>query len=599
MKAIAFAALTTAILASTASPSAHAVSLLETLVLPTWFGPTFDPADSEVPRRRPGHPLERKTVRPSDPDRVAPAAVDQVGEIIPVPDRWRIMEALGQNHPWYDPYNQNLLKADKPIHGGDWFLSLVGVSDTIIEPRSIPVPVAPVSSREPGDLDIFGKGDITIFAQTFLAGLVYYKGNTTFKPPDWEYRLTLGFQYNRVDAREDRLLQVDQRKGNVRDDGYMGLQELFVDRHLRDVSDRYDFDSIRVGIQPFSSDFRGFLFQDNQLGVRLFGNRNNNIWQYNLAWFRRMEKDTNSGLNSITRKVRDDDVFIANVYHQDFPSLGFTSQATIIYNRNREDDRNYFNTNDFLERPGSIGTERLRQYDVVYFGLNGDGRIGTYSLTTSAYLALGEQTPGVFVDDKTDIRAGFAAAELSRDFDWIRVRLSALWASGDSDPYDDRSTGFDAIFENPIFAGADTSYYIRQNVPLIGGGGVALSGRNGILNSLRPSKEEGQSNFDNPGTRLLGVGADLDLTPESRVSFNLNQIWFDDTAIVEAARNQRPIDRSIGQDLSVSWIWRPFMSQNIVMRLSAAGLRPGSGYADLYGSGDWQYTVLGNLILTY
>jgi hypothetical protein len=582
-----------------ASAPAGAVSLFESMVLPAWYGPTFDPDESVVPRRRPGHPLKRRIERPADPSRVAPAAYDQIGEIIPVPDRWRIMEALGQNYPWYDPYNQNLYKADKPIRDGDWFLSLVGISDTIVEPRSIPVPVAPVSSREPGDIDIFGTGDITIFAQTFLAGFVYYKGNTTFKPPDWEYRLTLGFQYNRVDAREDRLLQVDSRKGNVRDDGYVGLQELFVDKHLRNVSDRYDFDSLRIGIQPFSSDFRGFLFQDNQLGVRLFGNRENNRYQYNLAWFRRLEKDTNSGLNAIDRRIRDDDVFIANFYAQDYPRLGFTSQATVIYNRNRENEQNYFNTNSFLERPSSLGTERLREYDVVYFGLNGDGRLGLYNLTASAYLAVGEQTPGTFVDTDTDIRAGFVAAELSRDFDWIRVRLSGLWASGDDDPYDDRSTGFDAIFENPIFAGADTSYWIRQNVPLIGGGGVALSGRNGVLNSLRPSKEEGQSNFDNPGTRLLGVGADFDLTPESRVSVNLNQLWFDTTEIVEAARNQQPISRNIGQDLSVSWIWRPFMTQNIVLRLSAAGLNPGSGYADLYGDGDWQYSVLGNLIFTY
>ncbi len=60
---------------------------------------------------------------------------------------------------------------------------------------------------------------------------------------------------------------------------------------------------MRVGIQPFQSDFRGFLFQDSQLGVRLFGNRDNNRWQYNLAWFRRLEKDTNSGLNDVDRSA--------------------------------------------------------------------------------------------------------------------------------------------------------------------------------------------------------------------------------------------------------------------------------------------------------
>ena len=55
-----------------------------------------------------------------------------------------------------------------------------------------------------------------------------------------------------------------------------------------------------------------------------------------------------------------------------------------------------------------------------------------------------------------------AAAEVSYDFDWTRVRLSGLWASGDSDPYDKTEGGFDAIFENPQFAGADTSYWIRS-----------------------------------------------------------------------------------------------------------------------------------------
>ena len=98
---------------------------------------------------------------------------------------------------------------------------------------------------------------------------------------------------------------------------------------------------------------------------------------------------------------------------------------------------------------------------------------------------------------------------------------------------------------------------------------------------------------------LIGVGADFDITPESRVSFNLNQLWFDNTAVLEVARNQAPIDKEIGTDLSVAWIWRPFMTQNVVVRLSGALLEPGSGLEDLYGERDPFYTVLGNVILTY
>src|SRR3546814_15165458 len=99
----------------------------------------------------------------------------------------------------------------------------------------------------------------------------------------------------------------------------------------------------------------------------------------------------------------------------------------------------------------------------------------------------------------------FRSAELSYDHDWMRFRLSGLYASGDRDPYNNVEGGFDAIFENPIFGGADTSYWIRQTIPFAGGGRViAINGRNGILNSMRSSKVEGQSHFNNPGTVFVG-----------------------------------------------------------------------------------------------
>ena len=562
------------------------------------FAVNYDPALSAIPRRRPGHPAPRHADFPErNAGAIEAAPIDAVGEFVPVPDRWRIMETLGQKNPWYDPYNNNVWKGDKPFHGEDWFLSLLGISDTVIEPRTIPTPVGAQSSEDPDSNDIFGDIEQHIFAQTFLAGLVYYKGNTTFKPPEYEYRLTLAFNYNRVDVSDQRVLQIDPRLGGTRDDGFVAVQELFVDKHLRDVSARYDFDAVRFGIQPFSTDFRGFLFQDLQFGARLFGNRDNNRWQYNLAWFRRIEKDTNSGLNDVGAGLRDDDIFIANLYRQDWPFVGFTSQVTAVHNRNREDEF-YFDENGFLARPSSLGTETLREYDATYLGYNGDGHFGRVNLTASAYWLFGDNT-GTFTGLESDLEAGFAAAEASIDFDWIRVRGSVAYASGDGDPFDDKSQGYDAIFENPIFAGADTSYWVRQNLPLIGGGGVALAGRNSLLPSMRSSRELGQSNFENPGLHLLGLGADFDLTAQSRVSTNINQLWFDDSATLEVARNQGPIDRSIGTDISVAWIWRPFATQNAILRLSAAALVPGEGLENLYGSDDTYATVLANVVLNY
>ena len=97
---------------------------------------------------------------------------------------------------------------------------------------------------------------------------------------------------------------------------------------------------------------------------------------------------------------------------------------------------------------------------------------------------------------------------------------------------------------------------------------------------------------------LLGIGTDADINPRLRVSANINQLWFDDTATLEVARNQASIDTNIGLDLSLALIYRPLVSQNIVLRLSGAMLVPGQGYEDLYGS-ETPYSILGNVILAY
>lgn len=526
---------------------------------------------------------------------------DGFSEPIALPDRWRIVEALGYKERWWDPYNQNTWKGDKPISQKgieNWFFAFTGISDTVMELRRLPTPVGGQSADRAGASDIFGEGDQYAYVQNLATEFVVYKGNTVFMPPEIEFRFTPVFNWNRVELDERLALFTDPAKGPNRSDSHVGIQAAFIDYHLRNVSSRYDFDSLRVGIQPITVDFRGFLFNDNQLGIRVFGNRNNNKYQYNLGWFRRIEKDTNSGLNDIGAPLRDDDVFLFNVYRQDLFVLGFTSQLAIVHNRNREDKEYYYDQNGFLTRPAAIGTEVPRQYDVTYLGYNGDGHMGLFNLSVSTYYAFGEETPSVFTNADSDIKAGFAAFELSRDFDWIRARVSGLHATGDKDPFDDVAGGFDAILENPLFAGADTSFWIRQAVPLVGGGGVALSGRNGVLNSLRSSKDEGQSNFVNPGIHLLGVGADFDVLPELRLSVNANHLFFDNTAVLEVARNQAPIDKEIGWDLSTALIWRPLFNQNVVMRLSYAMLLPADGYEQL-ADDEKPYSLLGNLILTY
>lgn len=579
--------------------------------------PLADPDSGIIEgRKRPGY-------QPRLPDKVTQ---DNIGAVrppppeafptdeFPIPDRWRLIQSLGLvKERWFDPYNQNTYKGDRPINrakvpwlpikGDDWFFVASAVSDTVVEARTFPIPVGVQTTERPGDLDIFGKDGSEVYSQTFILGAALIKGLTAFKPPDIEYRVALALNVNYVNVPEKRVLFVQPSKPSHRLDHFLGLQELFVDYHVRNTSDRYDFESIRVGIQPFQSDFRGFLFNDQQLGIRYFGSRDNNRWQYNLGAFWRLEKDTNSGLNSVVQRPRNDWVFIGNLYRQDLPIPGLTSQITAVYNMNREKNRIEIDDNGFPVRPALLGNLRGRNYDVVYLGYNADGRIGRVNLTASIYGALGTDRQNFFTGQKSKIRAGFAAAEASYDLDWMRFRLSGLYASGDRDPFDNKETGFDAIFENPIFAGADTSYWIRQTIPFAGGGrAISINGRNGILNSLRSSKEQGQSNFNNPGTILLGAGADFDLTPTIRLSTNANYLWFENTSNLKVLRAEGSIPKEIGCDLSAAAIWRPKATQNIVARLSAATLLPGKGFKDLFTNrprNKQYYSLLANVILTY
>ena len=562
--------------------------------------------NTTIDRERPaGMPLKYE-LPPIDPKQVPPPTPLLPRESISVPDRWRIMDTLGFKFPWYDPYNHNVYKGDKPFEpfanwGPDWFLSLSGISDSLIETRRLPTPVGAQSTLRASGYDMFGRSRQTVLVETLIFSAAVLKGNTTFRPPDYEFRFVPAIQINHAMIGEVRGLKVDPREGKTRTDSHIGIQEAFADVHLRNVSDRFDFDSLRVGIQPFTSDFRGFLFQDVPIGVRLFGIRDNNSLQYNLAYFRRMEKDTNSGLNDVSQPVRRDHLLVANAYKQDFPVVGYTTQATIIHNINRESGRDYYDTNGFLIRPAVVGDVRPHNYRVTYLGLNGDGHFGVWNLTTSFYAALGSQDYDPIAQQKQTIRAGFAAAELSRDFSWLRVRANALVATGDKNPFDGKATGFDAILENPQFAGADTSFFIRQGVALIGGGGVALSGRNGVLPSLRSSKDQGQSNFVNPGLNLLGIGADADLTPEIRLLANISKLNFMNTAVLGVLRNQAPPSKDLGIDISIGAQYRPFMTQNIVFNASAAALLPGKGLKQLYDEDKRgpQYSILMNLLLTY
>lgn len=537
-------------------------------------------------RRIPGpsSPLLQYDPPTCNPDQIATPSTEHFNALTPVADRWRIVEALGYPDNWLDPYHgNNPLKGDRPVFGKDWFISLNATSNSILEPRYLPI-VSQNPNPSTGLATSLNTGNELFFNQNFILDTVIYKGDTVFRPPDFQFRFTPVINYNQTSG--DSHSQ----------ESLFAVQALYIEKYLRDASDHYDFDSIRVGIQPFTSDFRGFLLLDQQFGVRLFGTRNNNIFQYNVAWLRRFFKNK-ATLNDLGEGLAENDVFLANLYWQDLFKLGFNSQFLVAYNRSREAGTRIIRDNSTNGNPVSFKNNAQHDYDVIYLGYNGDGHFGLINLTGSTYYALGKESGSLFVDSDTNVRAFFIAGEISVDFDWFRLRFSGMHASGDDDPYDDTAQGFDGIFQNPIFAGANSNFFIHQALPLIGNK-IGLKRKNSFFNSMRSRNDPGQSNFTNPGVNLIGIGADFDLMPELRISLEANQVWFDETAVLEATLGKPNIASSLGQDLSITAMYRPFVNQNLIFQLSASTLLPAEGYRDIYDD-KTPYSIFANIVLSY
>lgn len=518
-------------------------------------------------------------------------------QTLPIPDRWRVGIPKGyvQNRESagaLDPYNQNVLKGDYPILGQDWFLVVTGVSDTLFEARRIYNPTG-VSSGSGDRFGFFGGGDQQLVNQNFILSIEFFQGNTSYKPRDLEFKATMVQNLNYVNVQENNLTEPDPGDGSTRFDEHFAFQELFVDKHMSNLSVNYDFWAVRAGIQQFNSDFRGFLFNDNEPGVRLLGNFDNNKLIYNLAYFHMLEKDTNSGLN--TFDSRGQDVFIANLYREDFIWMGYTAQLSFAANFDYGDTQ--FDENDFLVRPQPIGTIGEKENKVYYFGWAGDGHIGWLNITHQFYQALGRESLNPIAGQGTKINAQFFALELSVDDDWRRYRASFAYSSPDRDPFDDEAHGFDSIFDNPNFAGGGFSYFTRQAIPLTGGG-TGLVGRNSFYPSLRTSKEQGQASFVNPGLLLYNIGADFDVTPRTKIFTNATYLQFADTSVLNRVLFDDKIGRDIGVDLSIGVQYRPWNTQNIVFTFGAAALIPASGFEDIYTS-DTLYSTFLSATLTY
>lgn len=492
----------------------------------------------------------------------------------------------------WNPYRQSILKGDVPVIGQDIFLNVTAISDTLLEARRLPTPSG-VSADRPSSAVFFGRGEQYTIAETVAVSLELFKGETVFEPVHWAIKIEPAFNVNYTKVQERGAVKPRPAFGTERESEFFSLQQWFGELHLGDLSDNYDFWAARAGSQPFNSDFRGFIFNDINLGARVFGNADNNHFQYNVAAFPMREKDTNSELNEFD--ARDQYVFIANLYRQDFIWHGYTAQVS--FHANLDKGQTHYDKNGNIARPAPLGTVAEHDVRAYYLGWTGDGHIGRWNVSHAFYQVVGRDELNGLAGRAVDINAQMGALEVSYDRDWIRYKASFFYASGDSDAEDGEATGFDTIVDNPTFIGGPFSFYTHQGFNFAGTA-VALKQRNSLVPNLRTSKVEGQANFVNPGIFIFGVGADIDVLPKLKTFVNVNYIRFAETDTIKTALLDNKVNEELGLDCSIGFNYRPLLTDNIIINAGFGALVPGTGYRDIY-SNRFPFNALCTVTLTY
>jgi hypothetical protein len=535
------------------------------------------PSEPQQPALRDFEPFPSRWFAPGRPD----GGVEPPPYVINEPARL----------PW-DPYRQNPLKGDFPILGTeDLFFALTVTNRFFYEVRDVPTPTG-ITGPGPVSPNFFGDGKQTFLQDDLGITFDLFKGQQAFKPVDWRIRVTPVFNVTRLEVEEVGVVVIDPSQGTTRQRGDVTLQEAFVEYHLFDWNDRYDFASVEAGVLPFRSDFRGFIFEDTNLGVRFFGNADNNRWQYNLAFFDQLDKDTNSQL--VRYEDRDQSVFIANLYRQDWPVVGYTTSVSFHYNRDRRDVE--FDDNNFLIAPAPIGNFTPNELDAYYVGWAGEGHFDRWNVTHALYYAFGEESNNSIAARETDISAFFLAGELSYDIDWWRPRAFFLWASGDSDPRDGDAEGFDSIVDTPNFGGGPFSFWGSQGLKFVG---TSLTNPGSPLANLKTSKTQGQSNFVNPGVLLMGGAVDAELTPKWRGQVGFSYLRFDTTESLEYLLQAADVDKSIGVEFFLGTQYRPLLTNNIIIQFGASVLLPDEGFTRIYDSDELRYNIFTNILTTW
>jgi len=431
--------------------------------------------------------------------------------------------------PWWDPYGQNMLKGDLPIWGENTFLRIDAVSASVFDRH-----------------DFAGDGKETdVKSDLFLSFDLQY-GDTVFRPPTWRARVTIAHEIRNADVATNGTAENDD-----------ALQEAFGEVLLAEFDPHFDFLSLRAGRQAFASDFRKFVFADANDGARLFGSWEKNRYQYDVAYFDLAKKDKFSNFNQ-TGNARNQEILTGDVFMQDAIWRGYTLEGTALW----------------------VTDHDVRNVDLLYLGLNGQGHIGRFEVSHALYQAIGHDAGNPIAGRSVDVSGQMAALEVAYPVDWWKVVTSGLYASGDGGTGNGTAHGFDGVFDNPDFAGAAFGFWDRSNFVI---GGQRLKNGNSLYPNLR-TKNFDAPNFVNPGLFLLHAGWEGALSNQWTVFADSLFLRFVNTDSLDQ-QFATSVGSNIGIDLSLAAQYRPLGIDNVIFTSGVSALLPGDGLRDIAGSG--------------
>ena len=447
--------------------------------------------------------------------------------------RWRMLDAYGvqvPNHPIFDPYNQNVLKGDLAIFGHNVFPVLTGVGTSNVFPTN-------------------AAGAKTDVKNKAIVALEVFHGATVFKPKDWSLKVSGQKVANRGNKDVDDL----------------ALFEAFGEVKLFDVGSTYDFTSFRAGLQPFNSDFNGFIFKDVNLAAQLIGELSQNRYRWALSYFDQRVKTKGDGASG---EAKNQSIAVANWIWEDLFRPGFI--ALLSYHHNSDH---------------SVGGNDV---EVDYLGIASAGHWGRIELDPAFYYATGTEEANPIAGRATTVSAYFVGGQFAYSTNYLKYRAAAFVASGDSDPLDDHANGFDSINDNVNLFGGTTSFIV---------GNAAFFTR---PNSFLPSRRlQGVSNFVNPGGLLTNLGLDAVLTPKSFLQLNYNQLQFMDTASLPVPSGEPQLSRSVAQEFNAVLNYRLFLNENLVLQVGGNVLLPQDAGKRLLKSSDAITTGNLGVVLVY